>query len=1447
MKIPITKISLFLIPLCLLFASIPFVLAKGSINLDDDSVESSVKIENPKYVFDTSIDNTTLGVGSIIALPHAKIVNMVDESEPHVKSVLTIKKNNVIYSSFDKVSDYNDSFTFEEDGAYEFIFSQKGCDETPSVSYSIVIKKDAPKIDMSERIPYSMLKGEELQLTYVAFEYDDKELETDIYMYDPSGRGYIYNDLSLDDIGTYKIEFRTALNNTLYTYTKEINVYGTYFNYEGSMTPYYGESILSNNFEIINNYKADNKKIGDISGINVILEKNKTLYYEKLIDLSKLSSNENLIEFYVEPTGDSNVNFIVELVDENDPNNVMSVRFSSYKENPTNIYRTWLAATATGLNEYVGRYLIGNTDILYVDRPSGGSYLGHDISLTMEDRIQFYNPLYFAYDEVENLVYNTVMKTVCADFDDTDTKFEKVYNMNGLVGSREGYFNKTWDGFSSSKVYVRMYAEGSFSKLGLTISKLGKEDLSPSYKSLFNESYFTNKAYFETGSYVFYGNTKPEYGNATYSVTKETIRTILEGKNGLNLEFNGTDSFEWNSLIDLSKYSFTSEDDIVNNKIISFYGYANGSTLSTNTKIYVDLIDENDPNNFITILFNRTPGDSSTMIYVYGRANNANQKFAGINGPTEFNTNNYGQVHVERFTSTSGAKTTTIIDESRDGVEIHYRELSFCYDESTKRIYTFNVTTPWLVCDLDDNVTKCNILAEGKTAQTTMFENAWSGFSSSKVYLRIRTEGNQSGSVNLLITKIGDTDLSSIPECTRQIVNDSFKFENNIDEFNLVDGVVERTYRIPVLTCKDVTNNYNKVSINVYQPNGAELNIINGAVTPIATGEHKIVYTIRDTLGFELKKELKFNVLDISSYNQPVVILPNSFDPVKTGVEFDLPTYELKDGSFEYSLKVNVYNDEKLIDTFDGLNKNKYKFTENGEYRLEYIVTDSLEVSSTNNIIITSYPTEDPIVLNDVSIPNILFSGWSYNLPSVYMMDYKTEPKKKIDASIKIVYENGTSSNVNGNTITPTYTEDTTIKIVYYVKTETGYSEVSYDRELRIANVGDSINIISYFISENSRFELKDNGISYVPENINNKIEFAKPILLDSKGISFNFVIPKECNKFNKVNIYLTDSVDESIVIKLTVVKPILEDETNREDNAYYQTDLIINDGKKTYKINGSFYNQRRTVDLSYSSNINAIQSSNGMTIVLEKTLYGEAFNGFTSNFINIRYEIDEIEDINSVELILTKIGNQNLDRNSVAEDWKEPLICVDGDYKNTANLNEEVSISKAISDDVLSQTKEIKVTVTDSNGNIVKDINGVDIKDLSADVEYKFIASLYGTYSIKYTTQDFYQNKNEFTYMVIVSDITPPTITINDEIPSIVKLVEGKYVLKVPNVSAIDDDGSNAIVTINIKDTLSIMHEITSESIVLTSAGKYEIYISAYDKSGNYTLVKKTIIVQGV
>ena len=1193
-------------------------------------------------------------------------------------------------------------------------------------------------------------------------------------------------------------------------------------------TASYGAPSFETTLKATDSYaKTNSDKLTWTNGINLSLGVGDSFNYPELIDLSKLSSTDKLFKILINPTGAATVSAYAELIDENDPENILSVRFVSCDTSggKGEQYRVYVSTAALKIGQPYTGVQSGTT--LFYNRPTGGFYTSTDITGL---NTSLYYPLSFAYDETTKQVFTSLFDRdangLVADMDDTTTVFQTVWNgSTNVEGGQKGYFTKAWGGFSTNKVYLRVRLEGVSSSVSATLLKAGNNDLSKfvAKKPSADEA---------KGYYTFDGNSVPYYGEPSFKSTMlatesyaKTTSDKLVVSNGINVTFNKSDEFYYGTPIDLSKLGAT-------DKIFKIYIAPTG--LAT-TSVYVDLIDENDPENILSVRFVScdTSGGKGEQyrVYVSTAALKIGQPYTGVQSGTTLFYNR----------PTGGFYTSTDITGLNTSL---YYPLSFAYDETTKQVFTslFDRDANGLVADMDDTTTVFQTVWNGSTnvegGQKGYFTKAWSGFSTNKVYLRVRFDGGFENPLETCITRIGTENLEKTGVCESTFADDTFRIDTqgySLD--NLPNAIVGKAYPLFQSEAYDATGRKLNVTTKIYYEN-TNVQIANDGVSFVAPkeGKYVVVYTAKDRLGYVSTKKFEIVAVKSEDAKAPVIEVEQTAMTVTTGLAVELPEYSVSCENGYATTTVELFYQGELIKTYKQGDALVYTPTSNGVYTVKYVATNYVGSYAEATVTITSQPQNNPIFQGDVVLPEILINGWGYDLPKLVAVDYTGEQPKEIVATIK-AYDSRNGYKVEDGKYTPTVEQSQIITLIYSVTTENGYAEKEYTVRVQKTDTANGLNVAEYFVGENVSVTATANAVSVTASKSGAVVKFVNPLIIGKNGLTFMFTVPKEYNNVDKINVYLTDSQNAENKIKITLFKGSAQ---NENDKSF--TTMQVNDDVKEYRVPGSFVSGVG-YEITYDNITRCVTALNGVKATVEKTVTGEEFKGFEGQFVYLSFEFGN--RTGSVRLDITKLNNQSLN-SKVVSDNMAPQIAIRGQYGGMAMRGKETKIMSAIAGDVLAEKVTVTMTVeTPSGSGKAVSVDGITLENVDGSREYTFIPTAYGTYRIVFKATDSNGWTSTTSYNIVVADNDGPEITVKGKVPTELTLKNGKAVLTLPEVTATDDSGKECRIVFNLKRPDGTMVRLEEDKVTISAVGRYVLYVSAYDASGNQTLESFEIFVK--
>ena len=152
----------------------------------------------------------------------------------------------------------------------------------------------------------------------------------------------------------------------------------------------------------------------------------------------------------------------------------------------------------------------------------------------------------------------------------------------------------------------------------------------------------------------------------------------------------------------------------------------------------------------------------------------------------------------------------------------------------------------------------------------------------------------------------------------------------------------------------------------------------------------------------------------------------------------------------------------------------------------------------------------------------------------------------------------------------------------------------------------------------------------------------------------------------------------------------------------------------------------------------------------------------------------------------------------------------------------------------------EYSLTVTDSNGKAVVDVNGLVLENVDPTKDYEIELNTIGQYLVSYTAtedKEFLKkgNSSALVYTLNVSDEEKPVITWDGSFVTEAKV--GDMII-VPNYTVSDNytAAEDIIVRVFVETPTSQLLMLPGNAIVVHHVGTYEIRVMVVDTAGNIT-----------
>ena len=789
--------------------------------------------------------------------------------------------------------------------------------------------------------------------------------------------------------------------------------------------------------------------------------------------------------------------------------------------------------------------------------------------------------------------------------------------------------------------------------------------------------------------------------------------------------------------------------------------------------LFVDLVDVNDPENCLSIRFNCTEADKNLYrVYVSAAVPSLGQLYSGLENDILHRNNRFG--------------TMTYVDFSNPNTG----DLAFRYDSETKCVYVSSAG----VGDADLKVIDLDEFA--------YFDRLWSGFSSDQVYLRISAKSFNMKSANCVLKTVNGTPVNG---AVSKIQPQMWIQYGQYTSATLPTGVVGKSYPLPEATAMDAYGDILNVDKKVYFFGNKDIEFVvhHNQFVPTMTGTYVAEYVATDKYGNVAKEEVWFQIGD-------------SAPALSAELEMDLTTLPLGEttvlpngtstggvGYVEQTITAtNLADNTSVV-----LTNNEFCPEKSGTYRLVWTFTDYIgnKVTVTKQVAVEAQGI--PMLVGEANLPTVMINGQTYRIPALSAFCYNAaNDKETVPVTIIITDSRGEHTITDGNYV-PQLSGNGTITVEYIAEKNGLKTSKKYSVLVQNAT-DDSGNLLygEYFLKNGVKsWATQASAISF-SMNDGGAITFVKPVLAADFLTSFRF----EGSADGKLIMTMTDSENPEVAVSFTFVKA--EGDT---------TKVFVNGTNRSFQVLGDLF-AGDTLQAGYKQS-NCSYVSAGVQHKLVQTLNGEIFTGFPSGRVIVSYQVE-----GAATLHLVRINNQ-LFNNVTNVDRTGAEIAIVGKYGGNYEKGKEITLPKAITDDVLSTISDIKMTVSIVGGGIAKSVDGVELKDVDPSKDWVIKPESYGSYSVVLKATDGAGNVSSKSFTINVYDVTAPTVQFTGKYKENVKL--GSQV-KIRSVEVSDESACETHLMVRLPNgTLSY---IKGSSFTANVAGTYEIICVAYDASGN-------------
>ncbi len=964
----------------------------------------------------------------------------------------------------------------------------------------------------------------------------------------------------------------------------------------------------------------------------------------------------------------------------------------------------------------------------------------------------------------------------------SEVNFEEVYSCNTQLAIPDCDVEVGGNRIKASSVVL--YPDGSASgKSTVNLNISGKYTVR--YTALYgSKTYVKDYSFAVKDGLVAVGqNSSVTYGK--YTPSDASVAQYIT-REGLNVRLASGEKLEYLPIIDVNR--LTSDEALV-----ELYATPDTVTSADFSRIYITLTDAVDPDIYFTVACRQSPdmANASSSTYILAGANG--QVRAGYehwNGKLHKG-GDYGFALNHSFTG----------EKSTESSPLDTRTIKISYNNATKTVYQGTQ----YIADFDD---------------PTYFETLWtSGFPSGKAKLSISADMySGSPTANFCIVSLfGASDLKN----GRADDKDAPVVTVDTDYATMPQAKVGMDYPVPDASAFDYYSGVCEVSTLVYynysSSKAALVPIENGKFRVGRSGDYAIVYQAVDRAGLVGEAVLWVNASDNVTAPEIFVSNLNSSEILAgTVVELPDPVITAGKGSGRVSVAVTVTGNGKTVDVTDTL---KFVPDAAGGYTVKYTATDYIGQTDTAQLNLSVKANPNPVFSDEPELPLYFIGGSTYTVPEYYVNDYSMGTLQRKLASVTVdgkEYKAGETFVAGG--------QDGTVSVTF------GYGGKSILREVTmiepfVIEGRPRLHIENYMVCEGVNLERNAENILVTNRGgINGKWTFANPVAAEGFNVTLNAI--GRNSDFDGLKVTLYDSIDRSYKVEAIL------------DNTSSNTKFTVN-GTSISVTNG--FNKNADFTVGYQNKCMTLGSS---ALAIDKTTDGRAFNGFHSD--KIYFSVEFINATASSRYGVYSVNNQPINNNST--DSAPPRIVYKGSYGGTKAYGSDVVLPAAVIADVLDPNAFGLLTVNDPSGNPVKDVNGVELKNVDPTREYTVNLNMFGSYTVRYTLSDstrFGSSDLQSGYILTVEDSEAPVITFAHGFADGAKVGD---TLVIPSFTVNDNisDVDKIEVCKYVFTPSGVMVELpgSSNSIMASRAGVYELCVMATDEAGNVTVARHKLTV---
>ena len=830
-------------------------------------------------------------------------------------------------------------------------------------------------------------------------------------------------------------------------------------------------------------------------------------------------------------------------------------------------------------------------------------------------------------------------------------------------------------------------------------------------------------------------------------------------------------------------------------------------------RLTVRLTDTADETNYVEILIDSSNLVDTAGMGSYVKAGAAGRQYGGWERNT-FHMRNYGTSVFHSFRAWSR------VGEDPKKLTVSENVLTLALDHESRKVY----------CGPYSNESKTLLMVNDLDDPAKYKSDAWHGFKGEEVSVTVKAESFSKAEGVLLIKSFGGYNFAN-----DILDNDAPVISLDYDMTDVLPvAQVGTNFPLIPFTAKDALDKTVKTSVwvNHINSNGKKITVANDGESFFVdyAGTYEIIYRAEDYSGNMAEERIEITAQEMRpniyiGIEEPVVEV-DIYDVATIPYVEDMNIYG---GSGTLKTERAVYSPSKqLLDVKDYM-----QLTELGDYKVVYSATDYYGQIAYGVVTIRSTEIDAPKFVSKPEFTDVLLNGFKYEFPKALVVETVNGEVIALDCK----------TYVNGELVTGSFTANgTEMEIRYVAEGSTGTAKWS--------------DVIGVVDAENGKYKSKyfytaDTALQIIDEQTyldfkftdNVKASFVNAISTKNFSLALSYEIAKA--NFNEMSLTMRDAMDSSLSVTFTFFY----------DKAANQWKVKVSNDAYT----SEYAESKGALSFTYSPAGYKIIDTNGEAVAVINTYdNGEEFKGF-SDWVYFDIAFDGVSSESSMSLlqICNQVMGYSASSIDKALDEAKPIIVLDAPFLLRQKLGSKANIPTAKAFDVLGQIAEFTVSVK-MGGNLLAYVPADQGVDVTLDKA--------GYYNVTYYAVDTNGNYMSLPYMILVSDETAPTLTVENNLKSTYGVGEG---IKIPTYSA-TDNGSNCYIQVMVilpDSEMRLLHYVDNGTVkslldkedntydapfkadentfITEKKGRYILRFLAYDEYYNYTVREITFYVK--